>query len=129
MEFRVRLFNNTVESNQFKLQIPKSSLQAPTTSLFETLTYSLQKHFNLASGQFVVLSKNGIKLNQDSLIENGQMLQICPTVLGGKVNYIIYNFDFNKFIKYYHLRVVLVRFYALSVNKCSSQRTKRPAAT
>ncbi len=86
MEFQVRLFNNTSANNQFKLNLPESSPHATKATLFKALTDSLHDQLHLPPDQFVILSKNGVKLGQESFIENGQMLQICPTVLGGKVN-------------------------------------------
>jgi len=76
MQFQIKFFN---QKSQIALEINEIS-----NNLHDSLHDSLGKKFGLEIQDYTLLSNNGIKINRDSLIQNGQTLQICPTVRGGK---------------------------------------------
>lgn len=83
MEFQIKLFNNLSDNNSFNLKIEQTESD---TSSYEILKNSLENLFDIRDESFVILSKNGVKINHKSLIQDGQILQVCPKVLGGKVS-------------------------------------------
>lgn len=81
MEFQIKLFNNFSTQNSFKVSLLESESK---DNLFQSLHDLVRKEFGLCQNDYILLSKNGIKIQSNSIIQNGQEIQICPTVLGGK---------------------------------------------
>lgn len=76
----VKLFSGFDKDCCLDLNINTESENGSVASLYK----AVQDQFNLDVQEFLLVSTNGIKLDIDSNIQNGQKLQICPTVLGGK---------------------------------------------
>ncbi len=77
MKILLKLSNNTNSENLFKFDINELT--------HEALVQEITNKFSLNSGQFVLLTRNGIKINSKTSFHNGQLIQLAPTVLGGKV--------------------------------------------
>lgn len=82
MEFFIRFFNQSNINDNLKLNVGENCIRK---GLYHGIVESLEKNLHLQQGEFTLLSKNGIKIDVKSSIQDGQIIQICPTVLGGKV--------------------------------------------
>jgi len=81
MEFIIKFFNNPNQKDHFKLKVDENFIKQ---GLFDAIVENIENNLQLRQEEFIILSKNGIKINEKSLITNGQMIQLCPTILGGK---------------------------------------------
>lgn len=80
MEVYVKLVN---PKDQNALQSVRLS-EEYDVSQYDKLYKTIQEVFCLEPGRFTLLSYSGVKLTPWSLIESGDVVQVCPTVLGGK---------------------------------------------
>lgn len=76
MELKIKLANST-DWNLEKIIVDGKDILA-------SINDQIECKFGLSRSQFTLLSKNGIKLNLNSSIIEGDLLQISPLVLGGK---------------------------------------------
>ena len=62
------------------LRLKEDDLDRPYERLYETI----RDEFGLEDARFTLLSDSGVKLDDRSEISNGDVVQVCPLVLGGK---------------------------------------------
>ncbi|RNA36775.1 SDE2-like protein [Brachionus plicatilis] len=76
MEFKLKLANST-DSNLERIFVFGNDILA-------SINDRIQSNFGFSQSQYVLLSKNGIKLNSKSVLNEGDVIQLSPLILGGK---------------------------------------------
>jgi hypothetical protein len=84
MEYYIKFSNNSENNNLIRLQSNLLSDYKEKNTL-EIIKEQIEDKFNLKSKEFTIISNNGIELKSNFMFQNGQVFQICPKVLGGKV--------------------------------------------
>jgi len=72
----IKWFNAENNSNELR------KFQSDFETLDE-LSEDIRDEFGLQA-EFVLVTKTGVKLNEQSIVQDGDQLQLCPLVLGGK---------------------------------------------
>lgn len=76
MELKLKLANSAESA--------LASIAIGDDDCLENLYNQIEHIYGLTKSDCVLLSKNGIKLNSKSILNHGDVVQLCPTVLGGK---------------------------------------------
>ena len=81
MDYYIK-FSNNLNKSLIRLQTKNEITEKNT---LEVIKEQIENKFNLESKEYSILSNNGIELKSNYLFQNGQVFQICPKILGGKV--------------------------------------------
>jgi hypothetical protein len=58
--------------------------QSQSTVKYDELVERIETDFDLECEEYILVSRNGIQLKSNSFLNHGDVIQLCPKVLGGK---------------------------------------------
>jgi hypothetical protein len=85
MEIFLKISNDSDKKNLLKLNFPVNDSENYVEESFDLLEQTIGSRFGLSSSEYVISTNYGVEIKPGYTFQNGQTLQLCLKVLGGKV--------------------------------------------